>query len=299
LAKIFKISPNFSVTNETELQEKIVNYMNQLSIIIVSYNSFSIILKCLKDLLSSNNFRIIVVDNASRDGSAEKIKKSFPGVEIIALPQNIGYGRAANVGLCHVTTPYALLLNPDLMVADKDIDKLFAHTKTSPDNTAIWGPASGPEKIIDGPPQSVNMISGCAMLFDVDRIKKIGMFDENIFLYFEETDLCYRTVKAGYSIIYCGDIFFKHLVGQASTPDPVVDYMKSWHYGWSRAYYYTKHGLASGKKSPLRRFWKYKIKSWLAIIPQKRRSYRASASGIRAFIDGKRAFDETGAPYSQ
>lgn len=270
--------------------------MDDLSIILISYNSFSIILKCLKDLLSSQKFRIIIVDNASQDGPVDNIRKFFPDVEVITLPQNIGYGRAANVGLCQVTTPYALLLNPDLTASEKDIDKLLAHTKTSPDRTAIWGPASGPEKITSAPPQEVKMISGCAMLFDVEKIREIGMFDENIFLYFEETDLCYRTIKAGYSISYCSDIFFNHLVGQASPPDPTIEHMKNWHYGWSYAYYHSKHGLAHGKKSPRRRFWEYKIKSFLATNQQKRRSYRANAMGISAFLHGKRAFDDTGAP---
>ncbi len=85
-----------------------------LSLIIISYNSAGIIEQCQRELLDAMPFPTLIVDNASPNQSTTVLKKEFPRAEIIALEQNIGYGRAANVGLRKIKTPYALLLNPDL-----------------------------------------------------------------------------------------------------------------------------------------------------------------------------------------
>lgn len=222
-----------------------------LTIIIVSYNSQKVMTKCLGSLIDSKVYPVIVVDNASTDGSAEALRNRFPDAMVKALPQNMGYGRAANVGLRMVETPYALLLNPDLKASVEDIGKLLDHARSDTANTAIWGPASQKKDLTGEAPQSVEWISGCAMLFDMEKLRTLGFFDENIFLFFEETDLCVRARDAGFQVRLCRDIFFDHMLGQASTPNPAIERMKNWHYGWSRCYYFDKRGQAKGKRSPL------------------------------------------------
>lgn len=278
---------------------------NLLTIIIISYNSASIIEECLTELLRSEEFKILIVDNGSPDNSADRLKEMFPlrqssgeaSFEIIALEQNIGYGRAANVGLRKTKTPYALLLNPDLKATTTEVKNLLNHATADVSNTAFWGPAVKEKDFTGELPQPAEWISGCAMLFDVKKIKQIGLFDENIFLFFEETDLCYRTIQAGFGIHRCKDIYFQHLMGKASPPNPEIRYLKRWHYGWSRSYFLAKHNLSKGKSNPIRRYCTYRVKSWTSTTAKKRSGYRAKSRGTKAFIRGEKAFSPSGAAY--
>ncbi|MFA7172427.1 MAG: glycosyltransferase family 2 protein [Kiritimatiellia bacterium] len=268
----------------------------QLTIIIVSYNSQEVINRCLSPLLNDQAFRFIIVDNASTDNSAERLRLRFPHADILTLPANIGYGRAANVGLHKTTTPYALLLNPDLITTTAEIQKLLGHALQGSANTAIWGPATKKSDCTDEPPKSVEKISGSAMLFDMAKLNSIGYFDKNIFLFFEENDLCKRAISSGHSIQLCGDIFFDHLLGQGSSPNPAIEYMKSWHYGWSRCYYFNKHEASIVKRRPKRQYAQYHRKALFALNSAKRLKYSAQAAGAKAFLLGEKAFLPNGFP---
>jgi GT2 family glycosyltransferase len=265
-----------------------------LTVIIVSYNSAEIIGQCQRELLRSNRFRTLIIDNASLNGSADRLREQFPEAEVIALKQNIGYGRAANVGLRNTETPYALLLNPDLKTTAEKIEKLLGLTRNDADNTVIWGPATRRDDFTGDPPQNVKWISGSAMLFDVEKIKRVGLFDENIFLFSEETDLCERTLAAGYAIKLCRDVFFDHLTGQASPPDPAIEYMKWWHFGWSQCYRMTKHGHSTWIRNPRRKQFTYRFRSLISTSRKKRMKWKAKADGAQAFIKGLNAFNKDG-----
>jgi len=270
----------------------------KLTIIIVSYNSSEIIQESLRALITSKKYRVLIVDNASPDGSGEKLSKAFPHIELLRLDENLGYGRGANVGLMQTHTPYALLLNPDLRVSTDDIEKLLTHAESDNEKAAIWGPAVKKTDFTGDSPKPVKWISGCAMLFDTEKLKHVGLFDEHIFLFFEETDLCHRIIQSGYEIKHCKDVFFDHLVGKSSPPNPKIDLLKNWHFGWSRSYFFDKHGLATGKKNPFRRYLTYRLKSLLAFKRSKRNRLYASALGTRSFIKGKKAFSLSGPPFN-
>jgi N-acetylglucosaminyl-diphospho-decaprenol L-rhamnosyltransferase len=270
--------------------------MSELTILVVSFNSFNVIRKCLHDVIGLGQYRIIIIDNASTDGSACMLANNYPHAEILAMEQNLGYGRAANVGLKKVRTPYALLLNPDLVVTTSEIDKLLAEAEQSPPKAAIWGPATSIDEVAKRAPRSVEWISGCAMLFEMNKLMEIGLFDENFFMFFEETDLCCRARANGYQVLKCNNVYFQHLVGQASPPDPALEYMKNWHYGWSRGFYMKKHEEVNRESLLRKRLWTYRLKSWTSTNRKKRSRYRAAADGLEAFTQGTRAFTEDGNP---
>lgn len=270
--------------------------MDKLTIVIVTYNSREMIAECLAALRNKPPLRIVVVDNNSTDGTPAGIAAHFPAVEVLRQDVNLGYGRAANVVLRAAETPYVLLLNPDLLASPRDIDKLLAHALNDTSDTAIWGPATTRADYTGEPPASVSWVSGSAMLFDVARIRRVGLFDENIFLFSEETDLCERTIAAGYAIKLCGDVFFDHLIGQSSPYDPAIEYMKWWHFGWSQCYRMTKHGHATVLRSPRRKQIAYRFHSFMAISQARRLKCRAKADGALAFIRGEKAFRADGTP---
>jgi len=268
----------------------------ELSIISVSYNSAQLFFTTWADFLENSALPTIIVDNASPDGSGLRLAKGFPNKEIVQMPKNLGYGRAVNEGFKRCKSRYALVLNPDMQVSDSSITGLYIEAKKNSSNTAIWGPALTEKDFTGDQPVQIEAISGAAMFFDLEKMKKVGFFDENIFLYSEETDLCLRTRQQGYSIEFCPNILMRHTIDGSSGHQPAVVYMKSWHFGWSRCYYLNKHGLFSEKKNPSRMGRNYRLQSYISLSKIKRLRYRGQAEGVKAFSRGENAFTLEGHP---
>lgn len=271
-----------------------------LTIVIVSYNSFSAIRECLDSVCMSERYRVIIVDNASSDGSADKLVERYPHVAVLNLQQNIGYGRAANIGFERATTEFALLLNPDVKASLAQIDQLLSHALKCQKDTAVLAPLIGNQAVplTDAVPETVDWVSGCAMLINLKMLQQVGFFDERIFLYFEETALFKSLIRSQFKIKLCRDVCFQHLEGQSSTSDARLDLeiTKAWHYGWSKAYYYAQYEPNNSKKRPLKQFCLYALKSLMSQDREKRLMYQYRAGGVWAFIKKMEAFDAAGAP---
>ncbi|MGJ8583657.1 MAG: glycosyltransferase [Marinosulfonomonas sp.] len=113
----------------------------ELTIIVVSYNTKALTLKCLETLMANTKsavFHTVVIDNASSDGSAKAIRARFPQVELIDSDENLGFAKANNLIAKAVTTKWTLLLNPDTEVYDGAIDRIVAFAETHPEN-GIYG----------------------------------------------------------------------------------------------------------------------------------------------------------------
>lgn len=269
-----------------------------LTIIIVSYNSHDAIVRWQDGLCTSGRYPLIIVDNASPDASATRLAERYPGVRVLAQDRNLGYGRGANVGLRACETPYALLLNPDINATPDAIDAIARHLRDAEgQRVAVVGPATSKDQHRSGAgPTKVGWVSGCAMLLDVAAIQDIGLFDENIFLYSEETELCHRVGQAGYTMLRCDDVLFDHHVGTSSGSSPLVEYLRWWHFGWSNAYRMVKHKKTTLWKNPWRKQLGNRVQGALSRDPAMRLKWRAKADGIAAFRKGLKAFDEDGHP---
>lgn len=268
----------------------------EVTIVSVSYNSAAVFLNYWKSFLDLASLEVIIVDNASLDGSGKLLSMSFNHLRVLQLDRNIGYGRAANVGLKECQSRFALLVNPDLSISEEAVASLVDVAVNDRDNTAIWAPAVARADCSKEKPIAVDAVCGAAMLFDLEKMKSIGLFDENIFLYSEETDLCFRTRSAGYVIKLCPEIFVEHAIDGSSGHHPSLVYMKSWHFGWSRCYYLGKHSLFSKKYNIQRMFRNYMIKSCLSLTSLKRLRYRGRAAGVKAYSRGEMAFTAEGLP---
>lgn len=270
--------------------------ISDVTIISVSFNSSEVFLSCWKNFLETTSLDVIIVDNASPDGSGSVLSQTYPKHRVIQMDRNIGYGRAANVGFKNCRSRFGLLLNPDLHISEKTVLELYHTAIADPDNTAIWAPALTRAAFSDTQPDSIEEVCGAVMLLDLEKMQQVGLFDENIFLYSEESDLCYRTRLRGYTIKLCPKIFVEHTVDGSSGHHPSIVYMKSWHFGWSRCYYLHKHGLYTKKRNPLRMFRNYQLKSFTNIMKMKRLRYSGQAAGVRAFMMGEPAFMANGNP---
>ena len=270
--------------------------ISDVTIISVSYNSADVFLSSWRNFLENSNRSVVIVDNASSDGSGQILSRTFSGHNVVQMDRNVGYGRAANKGLALCRSRYALLLNPDLTLFEELIDQLLLVAVADDDATAIWAPATTSADCSDSPPVSVDAVCGAAMLFDMEKMKQIGLFDENIFLYSEETDLCYRTRAAGFQVKICPRIYIEHAIDGSSGHHHSLTAMKSYHFGWSRCYYLDKHGLFSAKSNPPKMYREYKIRSYISLSNVQRLRYKWQAAGVRAFMDGEKAFMADGRP---
>lgn len=200
------------------------------SIIIVNYNSGGVLARCIKSLVETNltNLEIVVVDNASTDGSLEDIRNFFPQVRWIISPKNLGFGGACNLGARAGKEKYLAFLNPDTVVTPGWLDALIAALEDDP-KTGLVTPKilllPTPDRIntcgndvhISGltlcrgmgstqnefnQKEPVEAVSGAAFVIRRKLFEQLGGFDESFFLYMEDTDLSWRARLAGWQILY-------------------------------------------------------------------------------------------------
>jgi GT2 family glycosyltransferase len=242
--------------------------MIDISIIIVNYNVKEFVKNLLFSLhkaLENYSSEIIVVDNASSDGSVEDIKEKFPYVKVIANKDNVGFGKANNQGLEISKGKYIVLLNPDTIVREDTFSKIIEFMKArpeagmttckvlNPDGTlqlacrrSFPGPWTSLTKITglskifpksklfakynltyldESEVNEVDAISGSFMMFTRNVYEKVGGFDPQFFMYGEDLDLCFRTQQAGYKVYYIPDTEIIHYKGE-STKRSSIDEVK-------------------------------------------------------------------------
>ncbi len=214
----------------------------ELTIIIVNYRSEKLLNNCLfcieKTLSSGTSFETILVNNDSKKITLEK---SFPFIsQIIQTKKNLGFGVANNLGARYAKGKNILFLNPDTLIKKNCIERLLVFLSENP-QVGIVGPriiqssrgASQPftcgkktslygilfRNTILKPwnkknPILVDWVSGTALLIRKAIFEKIGGFDKNFFMYFEDQDLCLLTKKAGYDIVFFPNSSIVHFDGK-------------------------------------------------------------------------------------
>lgn len=230
-----------------------------LSIIIVNYNVKEFLQNLIHSIeKASQNItkEIIVVDNASDDGSVEIVRERFPYVKLIANKSNLGFGKANNIGLKNAAGKFILLINPDTIVAEDTFEKMiefFDQNKDvglagckilNPDGTlqlacrrSFPGPWTSFTKVTglssifpkskifarynltyldENQTYEVDAISGSFMMMIREVYEKVGGFDEQFFMYGEDLDLCYRIQKAGYKVCYVHSTQIIHYKGEST-----------------------------------------------------------------------------------
>jgi GT2 family glycosyltransferase len=233
-----------------------------LSIVIVSWNVREDLRECLQSLLrdegsrlESGEIEIIVVDNASTDGTAGMVNLEFPRVKLLVNSQNLGYTKANNIGINHSRGKYILLLNPDTIVHQGALQALIDCAESHPEAGIIGAKLLNPDGSVQRSARSfpdigaglfrntflgrlfpnnpfvrrylladfgydevreVDWVSGAAMLVRRDLIERIGGLDERFWAYCEDVDLCWRTWQAGYKVLFCPNAVITHKVGRSS-----------------------------------------------------------------------------------
>lgn len=217
-----------------------------VSIIIVNYNTKELLDQCLKSIINYTkgcSYEVIVVDNKSTDGSKDFFKKEYPNIKYIYNEENLGFGRANNVGARYASGEYLFLLNSDTILISDAISELYIKAKEVPrlgvagchlinsDGSSnvtfgmfpsikeechyIIGKIKGIDykTVVDREKMNVDFVAGADMMIPRNVYEEMHGFDENIFLYFEETDLQKRMALNGFKRVIFADIDIIHLDG--------------------------------------------------------------------------------------
>jgi hypothetical protein len=252
--------------------------VTDLAIIIVSHNTRGELKHCLRSLHDNApdvSHEIVVVDNASTDGSAELVRREWPDVHLIEAGNNVGFARANNLGIRATDSGLVLLLNSDTVVPAGTVDRLVAELETHPDTAAVgprivdgshraelsFGAMMGPwtelrqkamrrlaERAVGAAvrwidretrrPQVVDWITGACLLVRRADAEAVGLLDERYFMYCEDVDFCAALRARGRRVRFLPTAEITHYRGRSAATSPAVTEAA---YRRSQIAFYAKH----------------------------------------------------------
>jgi len=235
-----------------------------VSIIIVNWNTKGLLRDCLSSVYEHAgevDYEIIVIDNASTDGSAGMVKNDFRQVILIENSENRGFAAANNQGMVVAKGRYVLLLNSDTVVLDNSIANTMRFAEENPQAAVTGCRVLNPDRTLQrtcfmfpsilnmllsstylyklfpknrffgreqmtwwdrSDVRKVDVVTGCFMLVRREAIDQVGVMDERFFMYGEETDWCYRFWKKGWTVMFAPVGQIIHFGGQSTAQKPVA-----------------------------------------------------------------------------
>ena len=229
--------------------------MPDVSIIVVNWNTHDLLADCLNSVAATAgelDLEIVVVDNASTDGSQAMVRQTFPHVRLIANAENVGFARANNQGLAACRGRYVLLLNSDALLTPNSLQTMLDLAESRPRVGIVgahlrnrdgsfqashspfpnlwqeflilsgigrllygrWYPSHGPEE--NEGPQVVDYVEGACLLVRRAAFEQVGGLDEGYFMFSEEVDWCYAMREKGWQVWYQPEARVIHLGGGSS-----------------------------------------------------------------------------------
>ena len=229
----------------------------RVAVVIVSYDVRDLLAGCLTSLDGQGeSLEVVVVDNASRDGSAEMVAADFPNASLIQNHENRGFGAAANQGIAATVAPYVLSLNPDTVLHPGAISGLIAYLDQHPEVGAVGPKILRQDGSLDlasrrsfpsptvallrlsllsrlfprsrrlarynltdrspDVPQEIDAGTGACLMFRRAALAQVGVYDDAFFMYGEDLDLCFRLKEAGWKVMYWPASVVVHYKGRSS-----------------------------------------------------------------------------------
>ncbi len=219
-----------------------MTFAGSLTVVLVSYNTRPLLLRLLDRLVASDSISVVIVDNASQDGSADATAERFPNLELIRNEENVGFARAANQGMARAVTSYILLLNPDTEATLSLLEDMVGYLEQNRDVWAVaprligsdgkgqtmaagFAPTPwramlyfmGISYLLPWPslgfsvsptvhrPVDVDWLSGACLMVRREAIERAGALDGTFFMYGEDMDWCRRMRAMGARLVFLAD----------------------------------------------------------------------------------------------
>ena len=294
--------------------------MTDLSVSIVNTNSRELLLACL-ETLRGTTAEVVVIDNASEDGSADAVRERFPDVRVLAQEFRAGFGANHNTVIRATEGRYVYVLNEDTTADDwgfaRIVEYLDAHPRvaalgprlTYPDGRLQDSAWRFPTPLVStlglltvgklgvkqsrgDTPHAVDWVMGAALVLRRDALDEVGLFDDEFFLYSEEVDLQFRLRQAGWDVHYFPSATVVHHESQFSADIPERRINEMWR---SRHRYWRKHHSGAGARvAALTTGGQYALRAAAAPIARRnprrmllhaRDSWGVSGPGLRELAD--------------
>ena len=294
--------------------------MTDLSVSIVNTGSRELLLACL-ETLRGTSAEIVVLDNASEDGSADAVRERFPDVRVIAQTHRAGFGANHNTVIRETDGRYVYVLNEDTTAADWAFDRMVRYLDAHP-LVAALGPRLvypngrlqdsawrfptplvstlglltvgklGVKQSLGERPQAVDWVMGAALVLRREALEEVGLFDEEFFLYSEEVDLQFRLRQAGWEVHSFPEATVVHHESQFSADIPERRVNEMWR---SRHRYWHKHhGSVGARVAALTTGGQYALRAVVAPLAHRsprrmllhaRDSWGVRGPGLRELAD--------------
>ena len=221
--------------------------MNEITIIIITYKSEKIIYDFIKKIPST--IKTIIVENSQNYGLKKDIEEKYKNISVY-LKENNGVSSALNYAVEKIKTNYFLQISPDLEFNFEDLNIFLNFAKIKENKFAALGPRflnvnKKSHKQIDNKLENgeIDSIHGSCMFIKKENFEKIGKFDENFFLYFEETEFCYRAKKKGFKTYQINKIKVENKGRSVNINNENLEKFNNiliWHFIWSKFYFSKK-----------------------------------------------------------
>ena len=272
---------------------------DNITVVINTFHSEDKINICLNTVPA--NLKVIIIENSNNIKFKNDIEIKYPNTECFLAGENLGYAKGNNYGLSKVKTKFALILNPDAKLEKDAIDQFLISAEKVKDFSVI-GPAKQDEfndkddNLGKEDLYQTDYLKGFAMFLNLEQLKDVGFFDENFFIYLEETDLCKRIKQKNKKIYLDKKIKISHIGGSSHNKniDYEMELSRNWHWMWSKFYYNKKHfGYFYSLISVSGNFFSSLLKIILFTLllnQKKRRIYSQRFSGLINSIAGKKSW---------
>ena len=225
--------------------------LNNLTFIIVTFKSNHIIDECIESLPKNSN--IIIIENSNNIELKKTLEAKYSNINVI-VQENSGMGSANNKGIKLCKTDYAFVINPDVKFYKNTMHELIALSSKYNDYS-ILAPICDDEKYPNYKIKNkriknyypdfldVDSVDGYAMLINKNKFSDNIYFDEQIFLYLENDDLCLRKKKENHKIYIAKKAKIHHMGGKSHSPihEKEIEFSRNWHWMWSKFYFNKKH----------------------------------------------------------
>ena len=218
---------------------------DNLTIIIVTIKSEKIIDNCLSSI--DSDVKKIVIENSNNEEFINNLKKKYENIECYITDKNLGMGAGNNFGIKKTKSRYVMILNPDTVLKKNTLEEIYKVSNNL--DFAVLSPLSDNEdypnykikkKILKNEKNifEVDTVDGYAMVLDKTKYNEI-FFDEKIFMYLENDDLCFRMRKKGEKIFICSSSRINHLGAKAVNKkfSYELELSRNWHWSWSQFYF--------------------------------------------------------------